>query len=130
MEEALIAFLDSDAALAAFANAIAWRELPRSERLPMVALWWIAGGPSYTFKGVDALQGPLIQFDCWGATDQECADLTALLVAALHRREQGFRIFIQSRRDSWSKGDAPRDDGARNLFQTSLDCRVWFKQPN
>lgn len=127
MEEALIAFLDSHAGLAACANAIAWRELPRGAKLPMVTLWRVGGAPSYTYKGVDALESALVQVDCWGATDPECAALAALVIAALHRRDQGFRIFITSRRDSWSMGDAPRGDGARNLFQTSLDCRVWFK---
>lgn len=127
MEEALIAFLNSHAPLSDLAQAIAWRELPRAGRTPAVALWWVSGGPSYTYKGIDALQGALIQFDCWGATDAECAALTEAVIAAVHRREQGFRIFIKTRRDSWSKGDAPRDDGAVNLFQTSLDCRVWFQ---
>lgn len=127
MEEALITFLNSHAPLKQFANGIAWRELPRGRPMPMVALWWVSGAPSYTYKGKDALQGAMIQFDCWGATDQECADLTAVVIAALERREQGFKIFIKDRRDSASLGEAPRDDGARNLFRTSLDCRVWFK---
>ena len=127
MEEALIAFLNSYAPLKALARAIAWRELPRAGRTPAVALWWVSGGPSYTYKGVDALQGALIQFDCWGATGEECLALTRAVMDAVHRHEQGFDIFITTRRDSWSKGDAPRDDGAVNLFRTSLDCRVWFK---
>ena len=130
MEEALVAYLLADTALAALvATRIYWVEKPQAVVNPVMVLTRISGNRNYHMLGAANFVESRVQFDCDGLTYASAKGVAR----ALRDRLSGFRgtqgtiafygCFLESERDTFD--EAPTTD---KLFRTSLDFIIHHKE--
>lgn len=83
MDQALIAKLLGNAALAALVASVSWDERPESGTLPAIVLTLVAPGRDYTHGGWDGLNETLVQFDVWGSEPDVVFQIAAAIPAAI-----------------------------------------------
>lgn len=128
MEEALLAALKADAALAAAATGgMSWGLRQPGKGLPCVVLHRITSGRDYDMDGPTSLTGPVVQADFLAGSYAAAKGLARLFEAAIAGLAAPFQgAFIEDERDDAEGADAPQSDRAEQVFRTSLDVRVWF----
>jgi uncharacterized protein DUF3168 len=131
MEEALIALLLGDTALAALiAQRIFPASRPQASPLPAVTLQRIGGGPLYADDGEVGLEEARLQIDCWGSTYTSAKQVAR----AVTRRLSGFdgpvgiTVFQSIELDAERDLREPGSNAADYPFRASLDFIIWSER--
>ena len=131
MEEALVAFLLADAALAALVvKRINWQTRPQGEALPAIVLQRVSGVRDYAMAGPTGLVESRVQVDCWGKTHASAlavARRVRALLSGLRTEVSGTQLqgtFVLLERHSFEK----ESDGAQALHRVMMDFQIWHSE--
>lgn len=131
MEEALVAFLLADAALAGLvATRITWQSRPQGEALPAVTLQRVSGARDYHMQGPSGLVQSRVQVDCWGATYASALAVSRAVRSLLSgiRTETGG-IELQGAFIDGERHDFEKDGNAAQAFhRVMIDFQVWHSE--
>lgn len=120
MEEALVALLLNDSAVAAIVGKrVNWSQTPQGSAFPSVVLHRVSGGRDYNMGGPSGFVSSRVQVDCWALNYTDSVKLSRAVRSALSGYTAGDLqgAFIDSERQSVEK----ETDGAQRYFRVSLD---------
>lgn len=135
MEEALIARLLANPAIAAAVGKIVWTARPDGSTLTatkgVITLQQVGPGRNYTHGGADDLTDPLIQFDFWGLSQLQVVKIERLVTAEMETPGtfEGYSFpmaFLESQQDF----DPEDIDGGQTVFRRISDWRVCSQPAN
>lgn len=112
-------------------DKITWRVRDQGKGLPALVLTLVSGPRTYTLQKRDGLIGRLIQFDGWAETaeDAEALELAIVAFADTLTAEPFGGGFVESSRDGDDLDEAPQPSGATDFYRTSIDARIWHREP-
>lgn len=120
--EALVAVIAADAACQTHLGAAAARLYPltveQGSAYPAATYQQVAGTHVDSFDGIDTLNNPLIQVDCYAATLKAARDVAKAVRDAVDANA-GLGAVVVSEREDFEADIDPR------LFKVSLDLSLW-----
>jgi len=127
MEEALIAVLLADTALAALVgNSVFPVARPQGSTLPAIVLHRIGSAPLNADDGEVGLENARMQIDCWARTYTEAKHTAHAVMLRLSGFEGGAHgTVLQSIERDLREGGG---NAAAYLFRASLDFIIWSER--
>ena len=129
MEEALLARIKADSAIAAIIGTKAyWNDRKDTDGLPCVVLTKVTPGRRYTHGGADDLFDCAVQMDCLGSLPRNVWALKRALIAAIEPAATVSGVsfgqsFLQAERDM-----PPTDLPDGRVYRVSLDFLIFYKE--
>ncbi len=131
MEEALVAVLLADAALAAIVGPrITWQVRPQGDALPAIVLQRVSGARDYAMEGPTGLVQSRVQMDCWSVTYASALAVARALrnlLSGLRTEAGGTELqgcFIDLERHSFEKDG----EAAQAFHRVMIDFQIWHSE--
>jgi len=132
MEEALIAYLLQDTALAALVGSrVHPVSIPQGSLFPAIAVTRIDGAPLYADEGEVGLADPRVHIDVWGATYKDVKLIARKVVTRVNGLRSHFINGVQFRSAILDAERDFREEGtnaAEYRYRVNLDFILWHER--